>query len=114
MGLNWEPSGHPTEGVYTIPHFDFHFYMISEEEVMNITGAPRRRLSGSMRLLPHASTEGQVGTAVYLGLEDTFPRWPTLHGSACYRSRATELVAQQQWLLPDQATWKMRATRLRS
>lgn len=61
MGLNWEPSGHPTEGVYTIPHFDFHFYMISEEEVMNITGAPCRRLPGAMRLLPHASHRGAGG-----------------------------------------------------
>jgi hypothetical protein len=27
--INWEPNGHPPAGVYTVPHFDFHFYMIS-------------------------------------------------------------------------------------
>jgi hypothetical protein len=27
--LNWNPDGHEPDGVYTVPHFDFHFYMIS-------------------------------------------------------------------------------------
>ncbi len=27
--LNWEPNGHPPAGVFTFPHIDFHFYMIS-------------------------------------------------------------------------------------
>ncbi len=30
--LDWNPNGHEPEGVYTIPHFDFHFYMTSEAE----------------------------------------------------------------------------------
>jgi hypothetical protein len=25
--LDWNPHGHPPAGVYTVPHFDFHFYM---------------------------------------------------------------------------------------
>ena len=29
IGLNWNPTGHPPVGIYTVPHFDFHFYMIS-------------------------------------------------------------------------------------
>jgi hypothetical protein len=29
--INWEPLGHPPAGVYTVPHFDFHFYMITTE-----------------------------------------------------------------------------------
>lgn len=29
IGLNWNPAGHPPPMVYTVPHFDFHFYMIS-------------------------------------------------------------------------------------
>jgi hypothetical protein len=29
--INWEPHGHPPPGVYDIPHFDFHFYVVSEE-----------------------------------------------------------------------------------
>lgn len=30
--LDWNPTGHPPEGVYTFPHFDFHFYFISLAE----------------------------------------------------------------------------------
>ena len=29
IGINWNPGGHPPAGVFTVPHFDFHFYMIS-------------------------------------------------------------------------------------
>ncbi len=29
IGLNWNPTGHPPPMVYTVPHFDFHFYMTS-------------------------------------------------------------------------------------
>ena len=28
--LNWNPMGHPLEGVYDLPHFDFHFFTVSE------------------------------------------------------------------------------------
>jgi hypothetical protein len=31
FGLDWNPHGHEPAGVYDKPHFDFHFYMISEE-----------------------------------------------------------------------------------
>lgn len=34
--INWNPQGHPPEGVYTVPHFDFHFYTISEAERLAI------------------------------------------------------------------------------
>jgi hypothetical protein len=36
--LDWNPHGHDPQGVYTSPHFDIHFYMISNEERMTITG----------------------------------------------------------------------------
>lgn len=28
--LNWNPMGHPLQGIYDLPHFDFHFFTISE------------------------------------------------------------------------------------
>jgi hypothetical protein len=34
--LDWNPSGHEPEHVYTLPHFDFHFYSLSEAEQMSI------------------------------------------------------------------------------
>jgi hypothetical protein len=30
--LNWNPSGHDPENVYTLPHFDIHYYMTSIAE----------------------------------------------------------------------------------
>lgn len=36
IGLNWNPQGHDPEGVFDVPHFDIHFYMISVEEQMAI------------------------------------------------------------------------------
>lgn len=34
--VNWNPQGHEPAGIYDKPHFDFHFYMISEAERRNI------------------------------------------------------------------------------
>jgi hypothetical protein len=34
--INWMPEGHPSPMVYTVPHFDFHFYMIPNAERLNI------------------------------------------------------------------------------
>jgi hypothetical protein len=30
--LDWNPLGHELPGIYTIPHFDFHFYTITKAE----------------------------------------------------------------------------------
>jgi hypothetical protein len=32
IGINWQPNGHPPPMVYTLPHFDVHFYLISTQE----------------------------------------------------------------------------------
>lgn len=32
MELNWNPQGHEIPGIYTVPHFDFHFYTITKAE----------------------------------------------------------------------------------
>ncbi|MBI2841856.1 MAG: hypothetical protein HYX78_00490 [Armatimonadetes bacterium] len=35
--MNWNPRGHIPPGIYDTPHFDFHFYMISETDRNKIT-----------------------------------------------------------------------------
>lgn len=35
--VNWNPHGHIPHGVYDVPHFDFHFYLISPTERSKIT-----------------------------------------------------------------------------
>jgi len=37
FAANWNPKGHIPEGVYDVPHFDFHFYVISPEVRARIT-----------------------------------------------------------------------------
>jgi hypothetical protein len=37
VGLDWNPQGHPPAKIYDSAHFDFHFYMITEEERARIT-----------------------------------------------------------------------------
>lgn len=32
MTFDWNPNGHEPPGVYDVPHFDVHFYMITPEE----------------------------------------------------------------------------------
>ena len=36
--FDWNPAGHVPDHVYTIPHFDFHFYMAKQDDVMAISG----------------------------------------------------------------------------
>jgi hypothetical protein len=36
--IGWNPEGHEPDGVYTLPHFDFHFYMINQSQIMKIAG----------------------------------------------------------------------------
>lgn len=36
--IDWEPQGHFPEQFYGLPHFDFHFYLISQKRRGSITG----------------------------------------------------------------------------
>jgi len=38
LGIDWMPNGHPP-AYFQLPHFDIHFYMLSEEEKMSIPPA---------------------------------------------------------------------------
>jgi hypothetical protein len=40
MDMNWNPQGHPPVGTYTLPHFDFHFYLQSLNERNSIDPGP--------------------------------------------------------------------------
>ncbi|MEP6780655.1 MAG: DUF5602 domain-containing protein [Gemmatimonadaceae bacterium] len=32
VGVNWQPQGHAPATIYSVPHFDVHFYLISTQE----------------------------------------------------------------------------------
>ena len=40
VGMHWNPNGHEPANVYTLPHFDFHFYLSTPEEVAAIPPYP--------------------------------------------------------------------------
>lgn len=42
LGINWEMHGHPP-GPFLTPHFDFHFYTVSYEDVAGIDCSDRRK-----------------------------------------------------------------------
>ena len=35
--VDWNPNGHPPQGIYTVPHFDLHFFVIPESTINNIS-----------------------------------------------------------------------------
>jgi hypothetical protein len=35
--FDWNPLGHPLAGVFDVPHFDFHFYVVPEADVEAVT-----------------------------------------------------------------------------
>ncbi len=37
IGIDWNPHGHIPPGIYDVPHFDFHFYLITSKERDKIT-----------------------------------------------------------------------------
>lgn len=50
--MDWNPGGHPPQGIYTLPHFDVHFYMISQEEKMQITDQEKAEILPSSEYIP--------------------------------------------------------------
>jgi hypothetical protein len=48
--INWQPTGHPPMGMYTVPHFDVHFYSISQSERDAMTPADPQYATKLLRL----------------------------------------------------------------
>lgn len=38
-GIDWNPAGHPPAGVWTVPHFDFHYYFVPKAGVDAISSS---------------------------------------------------------------------------
>lgn len=70
--INWESAGHPPPHVYDVPHFDFHFYFVSQAERMKVTfnsdkdsadpaQQPQARLMPAGYILPPGTAVPQMG-----------------------------------------------------
>ncbi len=60
--VNWNPQGHVPPGVYDVPHFDFHFYMISPEERYVITATGDDLVKVEKKPAPEFIPAGYVPT----------------------------------------------------
>ena len=58
--LNWNSSGHEPDHVYTVPHFDFHFYTSNQHEVMGYMDEAKLNAEPSTGYIPanHISAAG--------------------------------------------------------
>ena len=58
--LNWNSSGHEPDNVYTLPHFDFHFYTSTQNEVMNYMNEAKLNAAPATDYIPanHISGPG--------------------------------------------------------
>ena len=91
--LDWNPAGHEPEHVYTLPHFDFHFYTIGTGEQMAIVPTNAQFAERASRLpaadyVPegYISAHGPMGvtpaaaTIPAMGLHWIDGAAPELHG----------------------------------
>lgn len=52
ISAGWNPHGHPPPHVYTVPHFDFHFYKITREEQLAVVEGPLMEILPAPSYLP--------------------------------------------------------------
>jgi len=83
--VNWEPKGHPPSKVYDVPHFDFHFYLVSRAHQMKVKFASDAASGDpSQQPPPESLPEGYIvppGTAVpQMGVHAVNPSSPEFNG----------------------------------
>lgn len=52
VGVDWNPAGHPPDNIYTKPHFDFHFYLMTEAQRLAATDPVRLNAAPPADYLP--------------------------------------------------------------
>jgi hypothetical protein len=78
--LNWNPSGHEPNNVYTLPHFDLHFFMADEQEVMGMTDMNKIMAAPAQEYIPANHVSG--APVPMMGLHWLDVTSPELSGSA--------------------------------
>ena len=82
--LGWNPGGHEPPGIYDVPHFDFHFYTIPNEERLAIDAAdPAFEEKASHHPAPDRMPAGYVaipGGVPGMGAHWVDPTTPELNG----------------------------------
>jgi len=62
VAINWQPEGHPPPMVYTVPHFDVHYYLVTTQQRDAMTPADAQFGAKSAAAPPAAqAVPGYVG-----------------------------------------------------
>ena len=82
--LNWNPKGHPPQGVYSVPHFDVHFYVISRASQEAVTFQGNEAGPGlappDARLIPAGYVVPPDTAVERMGAHGINPSGPEFHG----------------------------------
>jgi len=82
--MNWNPHGHIPPGVYDLPHFDFHFYIITPAQRAQITATGEDLVRVTKMPAPEAVPQGYIGPeGTYeprMGWHWIDPASPEFHG----------------------------------
>ena len=86
LGINWQPTGHPPPMVYTVPHFDVHYYLvpISARDAM-VPSDPNFAAKATKAPTAEEAPPGYVADAFgipRMGTHWTDPTSHEFHGSA--------------------------------
>lgn len=89
--LDWNPAGHEPPGIYDLPHFDFHFYLISSEARMAIMPTdPEYQAKAAKYPAPQYIPAGYVSPAPdavpMMGVHWIDPTSPELNGQQFTRT----------------------------
>lgn len=84
--LDWNPSGHLPEGIYSVPHFDVHFYLISNDDREAITfhGGNREMAmtAPDQQLVPEGYVMPPDAAVDKMGMHALDPAGPEFQGEA--------------------------------
>jgi len=78
--LNWNSSGHEPDHVYTVPHFDFHFYTSNQNEVMSYMDEAKLAAEPSGDYIPASYVSG--APVPMMGKHYIDVNTPELHGQS--------------------------------
>jgi hypothetical protein len=82
--LDWNPAGHEPPGIYDHPHFDVHFYTISNSERMAIHPENPDFMEKALRAppadqVPVGYVDPGLGAVPFMGVHWVDPTSPELH-----------------------------------
>lgn len=82
--LDWNPHGHIPQHIYDVPHFDFHFYMMSQAERAKVTATgedtARVRKQPPADAVPEGYVYAAGGDEPAMGAHWVDPKSPEFHG----------------------------------